>query len=145
MSKLGNIAKKVIGTQTVKLDDIVKDFGGVVTINGLSFTGYQGTKIPVFNFVEGEGMNFWGGCKKLRELADGLIEEYDGDLQAINEDFATTGIKIRISPQTKTKAGNPFRPVANLGEVDLTEPQVDDEIEPEVDTETGEVVKKEPF
>lgn len=137
MSKLGNIAKKVIGTQTVKLDDIIEKFGGVVTINGLSFTEYQGTKIPVFNFVEGEGMNFWGGCKKLRELSDGLIEEYDGDLQAINEDFATVGLKIKISPQTKTKAGNPFRPVAIIGEVDLTEP--------ESDGETGEIVEKEPF
>jgi len=143
MGKLGNIAKKVIGTQTVKLDDIVKNFGGVVTINGLSYTEYKGTKIPVFNFVEGEGMNFWGGCKKLRELADALNEEYDGDLQAINEDFLTTGIKIRIGEQVKTKAGNPFRPVATLGEVDLTVSQVGTETEPEVDEETGEV--KTPF
>ena len=128
MSKLGKIAQKVIGTQTVKLDDIVKNFGGVVTINGLSFTEYQGTKIPVFNFVEGEGMNFWGGCKKLRELAQALEEEY-GNLLAINEDFQHTGLKIKIHPITKTSSGNPFRPVSVIGEVDL---ETVDEIEPEV-------------
>lgn len=136
MSKLGNIAKKVVGTQTVKIDDIIEQFGGVVTVNGLSFSTYKGDKIPVFNFVEGEGMAFWGGCKKLRELADALIEEYDGNLSAINDDFQRTGIKLKFSPLTKTNGGNPFRPVANLGEVDLT---VDSD-DVECDDETGEIV-----
>lgn len=137
MSKLGNIAKKIVGTQTVKIDDIIEQFGGVVTVNGLSFSTYKGDKIPVFNFVEGEGMAFWGGCKKCRELAEALIEEYDGNLEAINDDFQRTGIKLKFSPLTKTNGGNPFRPVANLGEVDLT---VDDSDDVEFDKETGEIV-----
>lgn len=137
MSKLGNIAKKVVGTQTVKIDDIIEQFGGVVTVNGLSFATYKGDRIPVFNFVEGEGMAFWGGCKKLRELADALIEEYDGNLGAINDDFRHTGIKLKFSPLTKTNGGNPFRPVANLGEVDLTVDsdvdEIDDSDEPDIE------------
>ena len=141
MSKLGNIAKKVVGTQTVKIDDIIEQFGGIVTVNGLSFATYKGDRIPVFNFVEGEGMAFWGGCKKLRELADALIEEYDGNLGAINDDFRHTGIKLKFSPLTKTNGGNPFRPVANLGEVDLT---VDSDVD-EIDAETGEIIDEAPF
>ena len=146
MSKLGNIAKKVVGTQTVKIDDIIEQFGGVVTVNGLSFATYKGDRIPVFSFVEGEGMAFWGGCKNLRELADALIEEYDGTLSAINDDFQHTGIKLKFSPLTKTNGGNPFRPVANLGEVDLTVDsdvdvdEIDDSDEPNVDADTGEII-----
>ena len=147
MSKLGNIAKKVVGTQTVKIDDIIEQFGGVVTVNGLSFATYKGDRIPVFSFVEGEGMAFWGGCKKCRELADALIEEYDGNLSAINDDFQRTGIKLKFSPLTKTNGGNPFRPVANLGEVDLTVDdsdvdvdEIDDSDEPEIDADTGEII-----
>lgn len=148
MSKLGNIAKKIVGTQTVKIDDIIDKFGGVVTVNGLSYATYKGDRVPVFSFVEGQGMAFWGGCKKLRELADALIEEYDGNLGAINDDFRTTGIKLKFSPIIKTNGGNPFRPVANLGEVNLqTDLNVDDTDEPEFDADTGEVIKgdDEPF
>ena len=142
MSKIGNIAKKVVGMQTVKIDDIIAQFGGTVTINGLSYATYKGDRVPVFSFVEGEGMAFWGGCKKLRELADALVEAYDGNLMAINEDFRHTGVKIKLSPLTKTNGGNPYRPVAIIGEVELT--NVDEsEIEPEIDDETGEV--KTPF
>ena len=141
MSKLGNIAKKIVGTQTIKIDDIIDKFGGIVTVNGLSYATYKGDRVPVFSFVE--GMAFWGGCKKLRELADALVEEYDGNLEAINDDFRTTGIKLKFSPIIKTNGGNPFRPVANLGEVNLqTDLNVDDE--PEVDEQTGEVIA-EPF
>ena len=128
MSKIGNIAKKVVGTQTVKLDDIIANYGGVVTINGLSYATYKGDRVPVFSFAEGEGVSFWGGCKKLRELAQALEEEY-GNLLAINEDFQHTGLKIKIHPITKTSSGNPFRPVSVIGEVDL---ETVDEIEPEV-------------
>lgn len=141
MSKLGNIAKKVVGMQTVKIDDIIEQFGGVVTVNGLSFATYKGDRVPVFSFVEGEGMAFWGGCKKLRELADALTEEYDGNLQAINDDFRHTGIKLKLSPIIKTNGGNPFRPVAIIGEVELQTVNAD---EPDFDAETGEIVT-EPF
>ena len=116
MSKLANIAKQVLGTQTVKLDDIIKQYGGVVTINSLSYTEYKGDRIPVFGFVEGEGQSFWGGCKKLREFAAALEEDYD-DLREVNEALQVEGMKIRISPKTKTQTGNPFRPVSFLGAV----------------------------
>ncbi|MBR0287813.1 MAG: hypothetical protein IJQ82_02420 [Selenomonadaceae bacterium] len=145
MSKIGNIANKILDVQTIKIDDIIKQYGGVVTINGLSYATYKGDSVPVFNFVEGEGTAFWGGCKKLRELAAALEEEYKGDLSAINEDFRHTGIKVKISPLTKTNGGNPFRPVAKLGLVEFENVDESEFDEPEVDTETGEVVKKEPF
>lgn len=147
MSRIGNIAQKIIGTQTIKINDIIEQFGGVVTVNGLSFATYKNDKIPVYRFVEGEGMAFWGGCKKLRELADALLEEYDGDLEAVNDDFKRVGIRLKFGPITKTGSGNPFRPVANLGDVDLTvsnEPEVDDLDEPDFNADTGEVIT-EPF
>lgn len=144
MSKLGNIANKILDVQTVKIDDIIAQFGGIVTINGLSYTTYKGDRVPVFSFVEGQGMAFWGGCKKLRELATALEEEYDGDLRAINDDFRHTGIKVKLSPIIKTNGGNPFRPVAKLGLVEFE--NVDDTDEPKVDSETGEVISDaEPF
>ena len=42
MSKIGNIAKKVVGMQTVKIDDLIAKFGGTVTINGLQLRDLQG-------------------------------------------------------------------------------------------------------
>lgn len=139
MSKLGDIAKKTVGMQTVKIDDIIKDYGGVVTINSLGYADYKGDKIPVFGFVEGEGMSFWGGCKKLRELANAWQEEL-GDLREVNAELAVEGVKIKISPQTRTKGGNPFRPVAVLGTVKFGAVDDDDEPESEVDDETGEII-----
>ena len=114
MSKLASIAKRVLGTQTVTLDAIVEQYDGVVTINSLGYTDYKGDRIPVFGFVEGEGQTFWGGCMKLRELATDLEEEY-ADLREVNAALQVEGMKIRISPTGKTKAGKPFRPVNFLG------------------------------
>lgn len=116
MSKLAETAKKVLGTQTVKIDDIIRDYDGVVTINGIGYTEYKGDRVPVFSFVEGEGASFWGGCKKLRELATELEELY-GDLREVNAELQYEGIKIKISPTIRTKGGNPFRPVTSLGTV----------------------------
>ena len=132
MSKLADIAKKSLGTQTIKLDEVIEQFGGVVTINDLSYVEYKGDRIPVFGFVEGEGASFWGGCKKLRELAADLEEAY-GDLRAINEAFQAEGLRIKINPLTKTKTGSNFRPVNVLGTVKF------DDITP-VNHETGEVL-----
>ena len=134
MSKLADIAKKVVGNTTIKIDEIVEQFGGVVTINRFEMSEFKGTKIPVFGFVEGAGLKFYGGCKKMRELADALIEEYDGDLRAINDDFRHTGLKVKFMPLTKTAGGNPFRPVIDLGEVNF-----DDDVQ--FDEETGEVAE----
>lgn len=129
MSKLGDIAKSTVGTQAMKIDDIIEKYDGVVTINGLSYAEYKGSRIPVFSFVEGEGMSFWGGCKKLRELADAWVESC-GDLCAVNDELSMEGVRIRLSPTIKTKGGNPFRPVAILGTVKF------------VDTETGEILQE---
>ena len=140
MSKIGSIAQKVIGTQTVKLDDIIEQFGRVVTINGLSYATYNGDRTPLFTFAEGLGMAFGGGSKKLSEFAQALEKEYGGDLEAINADLKVTGVKIKISPLAKTSSGKQYRPVTFLGEVDLSEVEIPDDDEPEVDAETGEVI-----
>ena len=134
MNKLGAVANKVLDVQTIKIDDIIARYGGIVTICGLGYAEYKGSRVPVFSFVEGKGMAFWGGCKKLRELASELENAYDGDLNAINDDFHHTGIRVQLCPIIKTGSGNPFRPVINLGMVDLT---VDENV---FDEETGEVV-----
>lgn len=153
MSKIAEASRRALEVRTVKLDDIVKNFGGVVTINGLSYTSYKGNPVPVFSFVEGEGAVFRGTCKKLVELADALKELYAGNLQAINEDFKRTGIRVKIEEQIPTSTGNRFRPVSRLGEVDFDD--FDDEEtacddEPACDEETGEVIapsqtEKDPF
>lgn len=132
MSKLGDVAKKTLGLQTVKIDDIIRDYDGVVTINSLSCTDYKGDRVPVFGFVEGEGKSFWGGCKKLRELAEAWQEEL-GDLKSVNDELAVEGVRIRLGQTIRTKSGNPFRPVTILGTVKF------DESDGEIDTETGEV------
>ena len=136
MSKMANIAKTAVGTQSMKIDEIIDRFGGVVTVNELSYTEYRGDRIPVFGFVEEEGASFWGGCKKLRELAAALEEGY-GDLRGVNEAFQSEGLRIKISPTTKTKGGNPFRPVTVLGTVKF------DDIQPTVNPDTGEVTADE--
>ena len=139
MSKIGNIAKKVVGMQTVKIDDIIEQFGGVVTINGLSYATYKGDQVPLFTFAEGAGMAFGGGSKKLSEFAQALEKEYGGDLEAINADLKVTGVKIKISPLAKTSSGKQYRPVTFLGEVNLSELETSDN-ELQVDAETGEVI-----
>lgn len=141
MSKLGDIAKKAVGLQTMKIDDIIKDYGGVVTINGLSYAEYKGKTAPVLSFVECKGRPFWGTCKTLREMVEAWEEEF-GDLRTINEELAVEGVKIKLSPMTMTKGGNKFRPVAVLGTV-----KFDTELEPAevVDEETGEVQETAPF
>lgn len=139
MSKLGDAAKAAVGSQSITLDDIVKDYDGVVTINSLGYVDYKGDKIPVFGFAEGPGLNFWGGCKKLRDLATSF-EETLGNLKAINDELAVEGVRIKISPQSRTKGGNPFRPVSVLGTVKFGAVDDDDEPESEVDDETGEII-----
>lgn len=148
MSKLGDIAKKTVGATTVKIDDIIRDYNGVVTVNGLSYADYKGDRVPVFSFVEGEGLSFWGGCKKLREMSDAWIEEL-GDLRTVNDELAVEGVKIKLSPTIRTKSGNPFRPVMVLGTVKFAEHEhddvddvddIEDVEEVDADIETGEVV-----
>lgn len=139
MSKLADIAKKSLGAQTIKIDEIIERYGGVVTINDLSYADYKGDRIPVFGFVEGEGTSFRGGCKKLRELAADLEEAY-GDLREVNAALAVEGVRIKINPTTKTKSGNVFRPVNMLGTVKFEDVHELGEVNPD----TGEVVG-EPF
>ena len=139
MSKLGDIAKKTLGTQTLKIDEIIEQFGGVVTINSLSYVEYKGDKIPVFGFVEGEGTAFWGGCKKLRELAEAWQEEC-GDLREVNDELSRVGVKIKLSPTMTAKNGNRFRPVSVLGEVAFGNVANEPAEMPDFDEDTGEIV-----
>ena len=140
MSKLGDIARKTVGSQTVKIDDIIEQYGGIVTVNGLSYTEYKGDRVPVFSFAEGEGQAFWGGCKKLRELAAAWEEEL-GDLREVNAELQVEGVRIKLSPTIRTKGGNPFRPVAVLGTVKFSEcTDIEpEEVEPECN-EDGELI-----
>lgn len=132
MNKIVDAANKILDVQTIKIDSVIEQFGNVVTINGLSFANYKGDRIPVYRFAEGAGLAFWGGNKKLRELAQALEESYDGNLPAINEDFKRVGIKVRLGALVKTANGNPFRPVAKIGLVMF-------DSESATDAETGEV------
>lgn len=142
MSKLSNIARQTAGAQAIKVDDIVKQFGGVVTVNGFGYGEYKGERIPMFNFMEVEGGAFWGGSKKLREIAEAWEEAYSGDLQSINDDLQKEPLRIKIFALTKTASGKPFRPVVILGTVKGDAEPNDNE--PNVDEETGEVIPDNP-
>ena len=119
MSDMSKLAQSVLGTEgdlpmpTLKLDDIVKRHKGVVTIVGLTYTTYEDKEIPVFIAAEDDGFKFWGGCKKLTELAENLVNFY-GDLKTANRELHREGVRIKIGEQIRTKSGKPFRPVVFL-------------------------------
>lgn len=134
MSKLADVAQRTLSAQTVKIDEIIAQYGGVVTINSLTYAEYKGDRVPVFGFVEGEGAAFWGGCKKLRELATNLEEDY-GDLREVNAALRVEGIRIKLNPTIRTKGGNMFRPVNLLGTVEFSD----------CDEDTGEIFEEGEF
>lgn len=117
MTKLGDAAEKRLGRQTIKIDEVIEQFDGVVTINSLSFVDYKGEKIPVFGFAEADGLSFWGGSKKLRELAEDWLELCDGDLGEVNDELREFGVRIKLHPTLRTKSGKVFRPVSMIGTV----------------------------
>lgn len=138
MSKLSDIAKKTVGNggltgglEKIKLDDVIKTYPEGVSITGTDLINFNGNSFPVFTFAEDETKYFSGG-KALREMVEAWIEEYDGDLSAVNDDLRTEHVKIRMRKVT-TKGGKTFTAVAILGTVKAFNPktgEVTDESEP---------------
>lgn len=134
MNKIDQASREALGF--ISVSTIVEKFG-VVTINGMSFIDYKGKQVPAFHFVESDGGVFPATSVKLKAFADAILRLYDNDIDAANEGFHHTGIRIEIS-ESKTKSGNKFWQVTRLGRVNFDEP----EDEPETDSETGEVIDK---
>ena len=139
MSRLSDIAKKTVGNggltgglEKIKLDDVIKTYPDGVSITGADIVDNNGNSFPVFTFAEDENRYFSGG-KALREMVEAWIEDYDGDLSAVNDDLRAEHVKIKMRKVT-TKGGKTFTAVTILGTVKA------------VDTETGEVISdKNPF
>ena len=142
MSKLSDIAKKTVGNgsltsglEKIKLDEVIKAYPDGVTINGADMVNSNGNSFPVFTFAEDTSKYFSGG-KALREMVEAWIEEYDGDLSAVNDDLKAEPVKIRMRKVT-TKGGKTFTAVAILGTVQTATPNCN--------PETGEVDEDNPF
>lgn len=119
MSRLSDIAKKAVGNggltsglEKMKLDDVIKTYPNCVTITGAELITAGGSTFPVFTFAEDETKYFSGG-KALREMVEAWIEDYDGDLSAVNADLQVEPVRIRMR-KTTTKAGRSFTDVGIL-------------------------------
>ena len=141
MSKYSELARRVLGMRKVRIDDLVRDFGGVVTINGFhGYKEYDGKQIPVFSIAEDGGMTFWGGCKRMMTLAEEFLS--DSTAEEVNATLRKTPFRVKFSPIILIR-GKKFRPVEFLDEVDATENAqggvLDDLDDVSFDAETGEV------
>lgn len=142
MSKYSDLAKKNLGMRKVKIDDLVRDFDGVVTINGFhGYTEYDGKSIPVFGIAEGGGMTFWGGCKRMLLYAEELIATGDS-VAVIDAGLQAAPFRVKFYPII-TVHGKKFRPVDFLGEVAadkfVSKNGVLDDVE-DYDPDTGEII-----
>ncbi len=145
-NRLENAARNAIGDDSImegrepiKTADIIAKYPEGICITGIAKNTYNGSTYPVFTFAEDASKYFSGGMA-LSKLADGIIEDYDGDMSAINADLQNTPLKIKLV-KTKTKRGYNFTKVIVIGVV--SKPQAVnyvDENGNNVDAETGEVV-----
>lgn len=144
MSKLSDIAKKMVGNggltsglEKIKLDDVIKTYPDGVTITGTEMVNNNGSSFPVFTFAEDTSKYFSGG-KALREMVEAWIEEYDGDLGAVNDELRRESVIIKMR-KVNTKKGKTYTTVTIVGTVKTA---ADSEAEPEYNPETGEVINE---
>lgn len=142
MSKYSEMARRELGMRKAKIDDLVRDFGGVVTINGFhGYTEYDGKQIPIFAIAEDGGMTFWGGCKRMMGLAEQFMSTGD-TLEEINATLRAEPFRVKFYPIISSH-GKKFRPVDFLGEVEpeTSAPQTQDGVIDDLDDETVTPVK----
>ena len=143
MSKLKDTLRKAVGNGSpvagltkISIDDIIEQYEGIVTLNGVSYAEYNGDRYPVFTFLEDERRYFSGG-KALRDMADILVESYDGDISAVNKALKAEPTRILLN-KIRTKNNRPFTTVAILDDVPDSNPSHD----PPINLETGEILDK---
>lgn len=119
MSKLSNVAKKILGgggvtggLEKIKLDDLIKQYPGGVSVTGFDIVNYNGGYFPTFTFKENPNQYFSGG-KALRELVEGWCEACDGDIGEANAQLMAEPVKLKMT-KIKTKTGRDFTKVETV-------------------------------
>ena len=143
-SRLENAARNAVGggnlmdgREPIRIDELIKKYPNGVSITGIAKNTYNGSTYPIFTFAEDPSKYFSGGMA-LAQLADGLIEEFDGDLAELNETLKREHLKIKLT-KTKTKRGYNFTKVIVVGIVKAE--NFTDENGKFIDADTGEVLQ----
>lgn len=133
MSKLSDIARNAVGNggvtsglEKIKIDELIRLYPDGVSITGVDIISYEGSRFPSFAFAEDTTKCFTGGMA-LIQMADAWIDEYDGDMQAINDDLRAEPVRIRME-KTTTKNKRTYTRVTILPS------------EPTCDPQTGEIM-----
>lgn len=126
--------------------DVVEQFDGVVTINGIGKKKTRDGEKFIVNIVEGDNVAIWASCRGLARIVETLIAKA-GSLDAANANLLTYGKRIKIRPKEKQGDGTTKWPVEYLGSVKLSVPiETDESDEGEhIDADTGEVTDVAPF
>ena len=119
MTKIEVIALKALGSRSlmdgrepIKTDEIIAKYPEGISITGIGKNTYNGDTYPVFTFAE-EPTRYFSGGMSLSRLADGMFEEYDGDLAELNKDLQESPLRVKLS-KVKTKRGYNFTKVSLL-------------------------------
>ena len=144
-SRLENAARNAIGgdsimdgREPIKTEEIIVKYPDGICITGVAKNTYNGSTYPVFTFAEESG-KYFSGASALSALVDGMLEEYDGNLAAINESLKKEYLKIKLV-KTKTKRGYNYTKVVIVGVVPAKSENYVDENGKKIDSETGEVL-----
>lgn len=114
MSELGELLAQYSCTNNRSMDDLIKEYGGEVTI-----VGYAGEQVgkygltPVLKIAEEGGQTFWASGKVFKDMLAGMLAKYGSD-EAIDAAFAANPQRIRLHKVRPGKNGNPFRPIEFL-------------------------------
>lgn len=149
MSRLGNAIQKVNATSgltsgrtKIKTDDLIATYPDGVHITAISKNNYNGSNYYAYTFAEDPTKFFTSGTV-VTEKTDELLDDYDGDMAALNADLRAEYLKAIFSKR-RGKSNREYTNVAFLGAVPASKfgVIVTDENGAKVDTETGEVVSK---
>lgn len=119
MSRLKDLAKKSVtannimaGKEKISVDDIIMLYPNGISINAVNMVTYfdkttrEDKSYPVFSFSEDNGKFFSGGVA-LKRIVDNWVEQYGGDMAAINEDLQAENVKIKME-KVKTNSNRTF-------------------------------------
>lgn len=107
--KMADTWAKAKTREKITLNDLIKKYPDGVTVNGFDYYG----PYPVLFFAEDKNKFFHASSGDLKKITDAMLEDYEGDLGAINEDLAAFSPKVRIR-KVKTTANNDYVKVEDI-------------------------------
>lgn len=151
MSKLGDRMRAAY-SKRLGVKDVIEQFDGMVTLNGVKEVQTKNGPTYVFTIVEGDNLSLWGGSAGLQIIVKILMGEGEdkNTLAEVDKMMKVTGQRIKIEKEKIiNKDGKPQWDIKWLGEVNLgisiVPDKDDDEEEVDYDPETGEVRDGAPF